>query len=73
MSDLITIRGLVYSKFKSIAAFAEAIGWSRQKATNIINGAQEPSLADVDKIAKALELGFDETAHFFLPSKSQVC
>ena len=68
----ITFRGLVYSKFKSIADFAQVIGWTRQKATSIVNGMQEPSLDDTDKMAKALDLTLDETARFFLPKKSQV-
>lgn len=62
----INFRGLVYSKFKTIADFAQAIGWTRQKATNIVNGQQEPSLDDTDKMAKALDLSLDETARFFL-------
>lgn len=68
----ITFRGLVYSKFKTIADFAQVIGWTRQKATSIVNGQQEPSLDDTDKMAKALNLSLDETARFFLPKKSQV-
>ena len=68
-----TFRGVVYSKFKSIAAFSDSIGWTRQKGTNIVNGTTEPSLDDVDKMAKALDLPFEETAKFFLPNKSQVC
>lgn len=68
----ITFRGLVYSKFKTIADFAQAIGWTRQKATNIVNGLQEPSLYDTDKMARALEMSLDDTAQFFLPKKSQV-
>lgn len=70
--DRTIFRGLVYSKYKSIANFAQAIGWTRQKATNIVNGVQEPSLDDTDKMAKALNLTFSETAQFFLPAKSQV-
>lgn len=68
----ISFRGLVYSKFRSIADFAQVIGWTRQKATSIVNGMQEPSLDDTDKMAKALDLTLDETARFFLPKKSQV-
>ena len=67
-----TFRGVVYSKFKSIAAFSDSIGWTRQKGTNIVNGITEPSLDDVDKMAKALGLSFEETAAFFLNCKSQV-
>ena len=70
--DGISIRGIVYSRFKSIADFSAAIGWTRQKGTNIVNGVTEPSLDDVDKIAKALGLTFEETARFFLPQRSQV-
>lgn len=66
-------RGLVYSRYKTIAEFAQAIGWTRQKATNIVNGVQEPSLDDTDKMAKALNMSLDETAKFFLLKKSQVC
>ena len=68
-----TFRGVVYSKYKSIAAFSDSIGWTRQKGTNIVNGITEPSLDDVDKMAKALGLPFSETAKFFLPKQSHVC
>ena len=68
MKGTIGIRGVVYDKFKSISAFADAIGWTRQKATLIVNGNQEPNLDDVDKISKALDLDYETTARFFLPS-----
>lgn len=66
MEQEITLRGIVYSKYSSIAELATVIGWTRQKATNIVNGVQEPSLSDVNKLAKALGLGFERTAAFFL-------
>ena len=62
------LRGIVYDRYKSISELAEKIGWTRQKATNIINGNVEPSLADVDKLSKALGIDFERTARFFLPS-----
>lgn len=64
--EQMTLRGAIYGKYKSIAELARAIGWTRQKATNIINGQTEPSLDDVDKLAKALGCNFEETAKFFL-------
>lgn len=70
--ESIGFRGVVYSKFKSIADFSNCIGWTRQKGTNIVNGVTEPSLDDVDKMSKALGITFEETARFFLPAKSQV-
>ncbi len=60
------LRGLVYSRFKSISELASILGWTRQKATNIINGVSEPSLADADELAKALGTNLEETASFFL-------
>ena len=66
-------RGLVYSKYRSIAAFSDSIGWTRQKGSNIVNGVTEPSIDDVDKMSKALGISFEETARFFLRSQSQVC
>lgn len=71
--EQVTFRGVVYSKYKTIADFAQSIGWTRQKATNIVNGVQEPSLDDTDKMARALGLSLEDTARFFLPGKSQVC
>ncbi|MBO7670745.1 MAG: helix-turn-helix transcriptional regulator [Oscillospiraceae bacterium] len=68
-----SFRGLVYSRFRSIAELGQAIGWSRQKTTNIVNGNSEPSLSDVDKLARALGLTFEETARFFLTTKSHIC
>lgn len=62
-------RGVVYSKYRSIADFSNAIGWTRQKGTNIVNGITEPSLDDVDKMSKALGMTFEETARFFLTDK----
>ena len=67
-----SIRGVVYDRFRSIAAMADVIGWTRQKAWMIVNGQQEPSLDDCDKLAKALDMSFEETAQFFLTKKSQV-
>lgn len=64
--DEIGLRGIVYDRYKSIAELADAIGWTRQKATNVVNGNTEPSLDDVDKLSKALGLDFEKTARFFL-------
>jgi transcriptional regulator with XRE-family HTH domain len=65
----INFRGVVYSKYASISDFSRAIGWTRQKGSNIVNGITEPSLDDVDKMSKALNISFDKTAKFFLHDK----
>lgn len=55
-----TLRGLVFSKYHSISEFAEAIGWSRGKASRIANGTQQPSKADMEHLI----------AHFEIPEAS---
>ena len=69
----VQFRGVVYSRYKSISEFSNAIGWTRQKGTNIVNGVTEPSLDDVDKMSKALGMSFEQTAMFFLPKETHVC
>lgn len=49
-------RGLVLSKYKSISEFAQAVGWSRNKASRIVNGIQEPDANDMEIMAKALDI-----------------
>ena len=51
-----TYRGLVFSKYKNISEFASAIGWSRNKASRIINGIQEPDANDMEKMAEVLDI-----------------
>lgn len=48
------IRGAVFSKFQSISAFADAMEWTRQKASRIVNGQQRPTAEDMEKMAKCL-------------------
>ena len=62
------IRGAVFSKFPSIVAFAEAIGWKRNKASRIINGTQMPTVEDVEKIASCLGISnHDAFMSIFFP------
>ena len=51
------LKSKVLGKFFSITAFAEAIGWSRNKASRIINGMQEPSCDDIVDLTNVLDLG----------------
>lgn len=67
------IRGIVLGCYPSITAFAEKVGWARQKASNIIGGKQEPSLEDCCVIAKAVGKEADEIASIFLQAKTQKC
>lgn len=56
MSEEISLRGLVLSKFRSINEFAREIGWSRNKAVRIIDRVQEPTGSEMTQIAELLGL-----------------
>lgn len=63
------IRGAVFSKFKSISAFAKAIGWTRNKASRIVNLITQPSVADIEKMAKVLDISdSDRFISIFFPA-----
>lgn len=67
------VKGAVYARFKDIADLANTLGWSRQKLSPIINGKKEPSLSDVQDIAKAMEMDVTQLTSFFLELKSRNC
>lgn len=50
------IRGAIFSKYSSISAFAKAAGWSRNKASRIVNLVTKPSVSDMEKIAEVLDI-----------------
>lgn len=54
--QLITLRGAVVSKFGTIQKFAEAVGWSQSRTLRILNKKQNPTDADIDRMANALEI-----------------
>ena len=49
------IRGAVFNKYSSITEFADAIGWSRNKASRIVNLDQTPTADDIEKMAVCLD------------------
>ena len=67
------VKGAVYARYKDIAELANTLGWSRQKLSPIVNGKKEPSLSDVQEMAKALEMEVTLLTSFFLELKSQNC
>lgn len=67
------IRGLVLGHYPSITAFAREVKWSRQKASSIIGGRQEPSLDDIYVISRAVSEDADKIASIFLQQKTQKC
>lgn len=65
------IRGAVFTRFPNISAFADAIGWTRQKASRIVNGLQRPTAEDMEDMARCLNIvEADEFMAVFFPSES---
>ena len=56
MNEGLNFRGLVFSRYKSVTDFAKAVGWSRNKASRILNGVQEPDSHDIVVMTKALNI-----------------
>ncbi|MEI8200511.1 MAG: helix-turn-helix transcriptional regulator [Eubacteriales bacterium] len=60
---MITLRGLVLSKYKTISEFGEAVGWKRNKASRIVNGIQDPNSEEIQEIVKCLDI---DSEHVFV-------
>lgn len=59
------LRGVVLSHYKNITQFAKAIGWERGKASRIVNGQQQPSKVDMEKMITLLGINQDAVAPLF--------
>jgi len=68
--DTNLLRGEIVAKYRTQLAFADKIGWHRNKVTKMLNGAYKP---DTDEVASIVDvLGLDERRYcdIFLPRKS---
>lgn len=54
--EALTLKGRVISMYNTIGAFAKAIGWSRRKASEIVNKKQEPTASDIEAMASILKV-----------------
>ncbi len=54
------IRGAVMAKYRTVADFAEAVGWGKGKAYRVICGSQNPDNVDIRRMCEAL--GISEPA-----------
>ena len=60
--DFLKMKGIVLQKYFSRTRFADAINWSRNKTSRILNGVNEPSIDDIVEITVLIEL--DEKTFF---------
>lgn len=50
------LRGRIVAMYGTIDAFAKAIGWSQRKVSYIVNGKQEPTGKDIERMADILRV-----------------
>jgi hypothetical protein len=69
--DVMNLRGAVLSRFNTIGAFADAVGWKRNKASRVLNGLQEMDVSDIQAVTEVLGIDSREDfTHIFFPSMS---
>jgi len=61
------LRSLIYGKFETESAFAECLGWSRQRLSRITNGKKVPDIYEAKLMADILGVDIDTFAGFFFP------
>ena len=67
----VNLRGAVFAKYRDISTFANAIGWNRKKASDILNGKRRPTADEMEKISDVLGINDSETfMSLFFASKS---
>lgn len=54
------LRGRIIAMYHSIKNFANVIGWSTRKAYDIVNGKQEMTCKDIDKMCHFLGVSIPE-------------
>ena len=70
MAKILELNSLIHGQYPNQAAFADAIGWRRQRLNKIVNGEKQPSIREVQIIAEGLGVPFMMVCNFFLPKKS---
>lgn len=61
------LTNLIYMKFKSESACAEAMGWKPEHLKNIISGKEIPDVAEINVMSRALQVSVGYLADIFLP------
>ena len=64
---ILGLRSLIYGKFETESAFAESLGWPRQRLSRITNGKKVPDIYEAKAMADALGVDIDTFAKFFFP------
>ena len=64
------LRGVVYGKYKTQAAFAKAIGWNQNKVSALLNGNYVPEVDEAALIFDNTKMSLEQYISIFLPTLS---
>lgn len=62
------LKKMISNQFKSEAECARALGWDRQRLNKITTGVREPSVFEVNEIARVLSVPVGDLVPIFLPN-----
>lgn len=68
--DCNRLRGEIVAKYRTQVAFAEALGWHKNKVSKLVLGTYKPDTDEVAEIADALDLDVAGFCSIFLPKAS---
>ena len=68
--DLCRLRGEIVAEYRTQTAFADAIGWHKNKVTKMLTGKYKPDTDEVAEIANLLDLDSPKFCDIFLSEKS---
>lgn len=60
------IKQLILDQYRSEAAFAAHLNWSRQRLNKITNGVRLPTIDEVNTLSHELDVPVDRLIHIFL-------
>lgn len=68
--DMCRLRGEIVAEFRTQSAFANAIGWHKNKVTRMLTGKYKPNTDEVAAIADLLQLDEPKFCDIFWAKKS---
>ena len=68
--DLCRLRGEIVAEYRTQTAFADAIGWHKNKVTKLLTGKYKPDTDEVAEITDLLHLDASKFCDIFFPRES---
>lgn len=66
-------RSLIFSRYRSVREFSDAIGWSRSKVSRFLNGVRELDSDEMREFADFFDLTAEEFIAIFFENQFTKC